>query len=211
MEIKSLILFPKLRNFTTINFGENLNLFLSISISVLPSFVLSNLNFMSAINHVFVLLGGNIEPRMKYIIMAQQKLQSQLGSIDKISSVYQTDAWGFNSNKKFLNMVLLMKTKLDAESFLKGALQIELELGRQRLDNENYSSRTIDIDILYFNSDIIESKDLVVPHPRLHLRKFTLIPLIEIAADFIHPLLKKTNKKLLTDCDDKVRVTEFIV
>ena len=164
---------------------------------------------MSVENHVYVLLGGNIEPRVKYISKAKFELQSRLGKVLIESLVYETEAWGFSTDKKFLNVVLKMETKLNAELFLEEALKIESELGRQRSEGESYSSRTIDIDILYFNSEIIQSKTLVVPHPRIHLRRFTLVPLVEIAADFVHPVFKKTNQELLSHCDDEVRVNEF--
>lgn len=164
---------------------------------------------MSAVNHVFVLLGGNIEPRLAAISNAKRELEASLGSIEKESLIYETEAWGFSTGKKFLNVVLKMQTAFNAEMFLKEALRIELKLGRQRNEGGNYSSRIIDIDILYFNSEIINGKNLIVPHPRIHLRKFTLVPLVEIAANFVHPTLKKTNKELLSICSDEVEVKEF--
>lgn len=157
---------------------------------------------------VFVLLGGNIEPREEYISKAKHEL-SRLGVIVNSSSIYETEAWGFEAENSFLNLVLLMETTLDAELFLKGALEIELELGRERSNSRNYSSRTIDIDMLYFDSEIIESENLIIPHPRIHLRRFTLVPLVEIAPDFIHPGLEKTNAELLKLCTDKTEVLEF--
>ncbi len=166
---------------------------------------------MSIVNHVFVLLGGNIEPRMENIIKAKHELQMRLGSIKSESSIYETKAWGFNTDKKFLNVVLLMETSLSAELFLEEALKIEMNLGRQRDASEDYSSRPIDIDILYFNSEIINRKNLVVPHPRIHLRRFTLVPLVEISPNYVHPVFKKTNEELLASCDDKLDVKEFRV
>ena len=166
---------------------------------------------MSVVNSVFVLLGGNIESRIDYISKAKHELQSRLGNILLESSIYETEAWGFNTDIKFLNVVLKMETKLNAESFLEKALEIELELGRQRGEVGNYSSRTIDIDILYFNSEIIRSENLVVPHPRIHLRRFTLVPLVEIEAGFVHPIFKKTNRELLSLCEDEIQVNKFRV
>lgn len=163
---------------------------------------------MGSIKHVYVLLGGNIEPREDYISKAKHEL-SRLGNIVNSSSIYETEARGFETENSFLNLVLLMETTLEAELFLKGALEIELELGRERSNSENYSSRTIDIDMLYFNSAIIKSKNLIIPHPRIHLRRFTLVPLVEIAPEFIHPGLKKTNAELLKNCSDEAEVLEF--
>jgi len=165
---------------------------------------------MEKSNYVFVLLGGNIEVREDYLSSATKELQNRLGDIINSSSIYETEAWGFNTENKFLNMVLLMETKLNAQSFLKGVLDIELDLGRKRSINGNYSSRTIDIDILYFNSEIIESENLIIPHLQLHLRKFVMIPLVEIAPDFIHPSYGKTNKELLKVCKDDSQVKLFV-
>lgn len=163
---------------------------------------------MNNLNQVFVLLGGNIEPREEYISRAIQKVE-RLGIIVSRSHIYESEAWGFEADISFLNMVLQMETKLEAELFLKEALEIELELGRERSESGDYSSRTIDIDMLYFNSEIIESIKLSIPHPRLHLRRFTLVPLAEVAPNFIHPSMGKSNKELLNLCTDETKVFEF--
>lgn len=167
------------------------------------------MKFMSKLNHVFVLLGGNIEPREEYFTKAIHELQQQLGEVKLISSIYETEAWGFETENKFLNLVLQIDTIVTSDVFLKKALEIELELGRKRNLNNVYSSRTIDIDLLYFNSEIINTDSLIIPHPRLHLRKFTLIPLVEIAPDFEHPCKRISNKELLSVCDDRTTVVEF--
>jgi len=163
---------------------------------------------MNNLSQVYVLLGGNIEPREDNISKAIIEL-GRLGIVKYKSSIYESEAWGFKSENNFLNMVLLMETKLEAGLFLKGALEIELEMGRERSTTGEYSSRTIDIDMLYFNSEIIKSKNLIIPHPRLHLRRFTLLPLAEIAPDFVHPGLGSTNKELLHKCTDETVVFEF--
>lgn len=164
---------------------------------------------MSKLNHVFVLLGGNIEPREDYFVKAIHEIQQQLGEVKLVSSIYETEAWGFKTENRFLNMVLQIDTFVRSDVFLQKALEIEIELGRKRSLNNVYSSRTIDIDLLYFNSEIINSEKLIIPHPRLHLRKFTLIPLVEIAPEFIHPVKCVSNKELLSVCNDKTTVVEF--
>jgi 2-amino-4-hydroxy-6-hydroxymethyldihydropteridine diphosphokinase len=104
----------------------------------------------------------------------------------------------------FLNQVIAVETKLSAQRVLQDILKIELVLGRIR--GQRWGSRVIDIDILYYNNDIIHSEDLQVPHPYIQERNFTLIPLAEIAADYIHPIFKKTNKELLDESKDPLKV-----
>lgn len=160
-------------------------------------------------NTAFILLGGNINPRDVYLKKAENEISTLVGNIVSKSSIYETEAWGFESEDNFLNQVFLIETNLSATSLLKKLLEIENSLGRKRNEGEAYSSRTLDADILYYNNDIIDEKDLSIPHPRLHLRKFVLEPLSEIAADFVHPILKMSNKVLLKNCDDKSVVVKL--
>ena len=122
----------------------------------------------------------------------------------KKSSVYQTAAWGKPDQYDFLNQAVQVKTSLSPTQVLEIILSIESDLGRQR--NEKWDARTIDIDILYFGNQIINSSNLLVPHASLHLRKFALIPLVELAPDFIHPIFKKSNRVLLEECSDNLPV-----
>jgi deoxyadenosine/deoxycytidine kinase len=98
---------------------------------------------------------------------------------------------------------LLIETPLEAQDVLQQLLQIETQLGRLRTENSGYEARTIDLDVLFFNDEIIESKDLVVPHKELHKRKFVLQPLFDIAPKYQHPVYQKSITELLQDCDDK--------
>jgi len=164
---------------------------------------------MTYSNTAFILLGGNINPRYTYIKEAENKISTFVGNIASKSSIYETEAWGFESEENFFNEVLLVETNLSANSLLKELLEIEKSLGRIRNEGGTYGSRTLDADILYYNNDIIEEEDLSIPHPRLHLRKFVLEPLCEIAADFVHPKLKMSNKLLLKNCDDKSMVIKL--
>ncbi|PLX04549.1 MAG: 2-amino-4-hydroxy-6-hydroxymethyldihydropteridine diphosphokinase [Marinilabiliales bacterium] len=164
---------------------------------------------MTYSNTAFILLGGNINPRFTYLKKAESKISTVVGHIISKSNIYETEAWGFESEDNFLNEVLLVETNLSANSLLKELLEIEKSLGRKRNEGEAYSSRTLDADILYYNNDIIDEEDLSIPHPRLHLRKFVLEPLCEIAANYVHPKLKMSNKVLLKNCDDKSRVIKM--
>ena len=150
---------------------------------------------------VYLLTGSNIEPRIAFLRDARLEIANRIGDVVGQSAVYESIAWGFESNTNFLNQVLLVRSDLSADKILSEILKIEQNLGRIRVDR-NYSSRTIDIDILYFGSEIIKSNDLIIPHPRLHERRFTLMPLAEISESFMHPVLHLTNKELLEQTKD---------
>jgi 2-amino-4-hydroxy-6-hydroxymethyldihydropteridine diphosphokinase len=151
---------------------------------------------------VFLLTGSNIEPRFKFLEQADKEIGLKVGKIELRSSIYESDPWGFATETAFFNQVLIVKTKYSAIEILAKIQSIEKALGRIRKEKE-YLSRTIDIDILYYENKIIEVPGLTVPHPRLHERKFSLLPLVEVAAGFIHPVLKRTNDELLRNVQDQ--------
>ena len=159
-------------------------------------------------NKVFLLLGSNIEPRYNYIKQAEERIAIDIGKILQSSNIYESEAIGFEAHTSFLNRVLIIETKFSALNVLKNIHIIENKLGRVR-NSLGYTSRTLDIDILYFNDDIISSDILTVPHARLHERRFTLLPLTEIAPDFTNPALKVTSKKLLETCSDNSDVKTY--
>lgn len=153
-------------------------------------------------NVTYLCLGGNIGDREKALNHAIQKISEQVGVIVAKSTIYETEAWGVESQQAYLNQCIKVKTDLKATELIDVLLLIEKELGRERTINHIYEPRTIDIDILFYNNDIINESKLLVPHPRLHLRKFVLIPLEEIASNYLHPLLNKTIFNLLSECED---------
>lgn len=159
-------------------------------------------------NSVFLLIGGNLGDRFKLLSQTKIDIQEKIGRINKESSIYETVAWGFESENDFLNQVIMITTDFDAMEVLKFCQEIENNLGRVRKSG-GYASRTIDIDILFFNDEAIDLPDLKIPHIQLHKRKFTLEPLAEIEPDFIHPVLNKTMKQLLKDCSDKSEVKKI--
>jgi 2-amino-4-hydroxy-6-hydroxymethyldihydropteridine diphosphokinase len=121
--------------------------------------------------------------------------------------MYETPPWGFVSNSNFINTVILLETKLSLEDLFTQLKQIEKEIGRKKSTiSEVYEDRIIDIDILDFNEKIVHSNELVVPHLRIEKRSFVLIPLAEIAPKWIHPLLKLSVTKLISDLDDPTKV-----
>jgi 2-amino-4-hydroxy-6-hydroxymethyldihydropteridine diphosphokinase len=151
---------------------------------------------------VVFLLGGNIGDVRASIIEAQSQLSMFIGECVAASSFYSSEAWGFESAQKFVNQVLIYKTDVSPHECLQHALNIEQQCGRIRNKIGTYESRIIDIDILFYDSEIIETDSLTIPHPHMHNRRFTLVPLCELVPDFTHPVLKKTQQELLKQCND---------
>ena len=159
-------------------------------------------------NTAFLCLGGNIGNRIININTSKNLLVQSSVTIIRQSSIYETDAWGSLSEKKYLNQVIKINTNQSVDKLLKIILEIEKKLGRIRNLDRN-SDRTIDIDILFYNDKIISKKNVEVPHPRLHLRKFVLKPLLEIEPDWMHPSLNLDITQLYKNCKDKLKVTKF--
>jgi len=157
------------------------------------------------LNKVFLLFGSNIEPRLSFLQKAERGVADLIGKICQLSSVYESDPWGFQADQRFLNRVVIVETDLSPQEVLKRVLSIESKIGRKRHKN-GYSSRQIDIDILYFNEANIEEPGLIIPHPGIPVRRFTLVPLVEIAENFIHPVLKQSHAELLNLCSDNLKV-----
>ena len=156
-------------------------------------------------NQVYLLTGCNLGDRHGLLERAKKIIVEKIGEIDKESSIYETAPWGFESEQDFLNQVIYVSTDLSPKEVLNKCLEIENELGRVR-QSEHYSSRTIDIDILFYNDEIINEQVLIIPHERLHKRRFTLEPLVEIAPDLIHPVIKKSLSDILKECNDNSEV-----
>jgi 2-amino-4-hydroxy-6-hydroxymethyldihydropteridine diphosphokinase len=158
-------------------------------------------------NRVLLLLGSNLGDALAHLTDAKNLIESTIGLIYRSSSVYGTKAWGKQDQSDFLNQVIEISTTHSAIETLRSILKIETQLGRVR--QEKWGSRLIDIDILFFNSEIIHYPDLEIPHPQIIHRRFTLIPLSEIVPEFIHPVLKKTLYQLLTECTDTLEVIKL--
>jgi len=150
---------------------------------------------------VYIALGSNIGNRLALLQEAVFCIGSRIGSILSVSKVYETPAWGFES-EAFLNACIKIETEQTALDVLDTLLTIENELGRDRNLSEGYQARPIDLDILLFNNEIISHERLLVPHPRMELRQFVLTPLADIAAKTVHPLLKKNIEELQQKCED---------
>jgi 2-amino-4-hydroxy-6-hydroxymethyldihydropteridine diphosphokinase len=156
---------------------------------------------------VFLGLGTNVGNREENLRMARKYIANLVGVIASESSVYETAAWGNTEQNAFLNQVVEIETTFSSFAVLHLILKIEKDMGRVR--EIKWGARIIDIDILYYENDIISAEKLVIPHPFIQERKFVLMPLAEIAADFIHPKLKLTNAKLLENCKDLGEIKLF--
>lgn len=155
---------------------------------------------MSPAQNVFLLLGSNLGDRLQILRSAEILIEERIGIIQSASSVYETAPWGVLEQPAYLNQILVVETGLLPEEILRIVLEIEHELGRIRY--ERWGARVIDIDMLYYQDVVMDSARLTLPHPRLHERRFTLVPLNEIAPDFIHPVLLKSTRQLLSECSD---------
>ena len=155
----------------------------------------------------YLLLGANLGDRFAQVSIALQFIESDVGAVLRCSSLYETEAWGTTDQPMYLNQVVAVNTSLNARELLETVQRIENRLGRTR--KEKWESRVIDIDILFYGEACIDEPDLVVPHPFLSERKFTLLPLEEIAADLLHPVLNKTVRELLRELNDPLTVLKL--
>jgi len=150
---------------------------------------------------VYLSIGSNKGNRSVLINKAIDEIEKKVGIIISRSSIYQSKSWGFDSND-FYNLSLLIDTDIEPKSLLINLKKIEKSMGREDIDG-SYSDRFIDIDILFYDNIIIDSEDLKIPHPKIEIRKFVLVPMLEIADDYVHPILNKTIRQLDNECDDQ--------
>lgn len=155
-------------------------------------------------NNVYLLIGGNVGNRLRNLQQAVTAINNTCGSVVRQSAIYETAAWGKTDQQPFLNQALLLETSFTAPQLLQHTLEAETLLGRVR--QERYGPRIIDIDILFFNDDIIREPALIIPHPEVQNRRFALTPLQEIAPELVHPVLKKNIDQLLQECPDMLEV-----
>ncbi|PKP11812.1 MAG: 2-amino-4-hydroxy-6-hydroxymethyldihydropteridine diphosphokinase [Bacteroidetes bacterium HGW-Bacteroidetes-4] len=157
---------------------------------------------------VFLELGGNQGDRWQLLADAIKLIGDRVGTIVGQSSVYETPPWGFESRDFFLNQVIQVITPLEPVALIQELQLIERSLGRVR-EAQQYASRSMDIDLLFYGNRVLQTDNLQVPHPRLHLRNFVLLPLCEIDPDFVHPVLKKNIAELLAACSDESKCLKF--
>lgn len=157
---------------------------------------------------VYLLLGSNLnDPRLQLEI-ALKKVCDRAGKLVYASKVYRSSPWGLNEQPDFANQVLEISTRLAPKDLLTCIQSIEIEMGRKRI--VKWGSRIIDIDILYYDSEILTTTSLKIPHPEIQGRRFTLVPLCDIAPDFIHPVWNISNREMLSRCQDEGVVIDFM-
>ncbi|RIV42945.1 2-amino-4-hydroxy-6-hydroxymethyldihydropteridine diphosphokinase [Flagellimonas pelagia] len=156
---------------------------------------------------VYLSLGSNLGNRLANLQKAIFQIQRQVGKVLDISSVYENPAVGFEGDE-FLNICVSVLTPLDPKALLDNLLGIEQDFGRVRSQGDGYSSRTLDIDIIYYGQEVINTGDLVIPHPQMQNRNFVLKPLSDIAPQFYHPIFEKDTRNLLQECRDKSKLTK---
>jgi 2-amino-4-hydroxy-6-hydroxymethyldihydropteridine diphosphokinase len=153
---------------------------------------------------IYLLLGSNMGNSSAQLKKAKSLINKQVGKVSRASSFYSTAAWGNTAQPDFLNQVIVISTKLNPAEVLDTILSIEKSMGRIRTVKN--APRIIDIDILFYEKEIINEIDLIIPHPLMQERKFVLIPLNELSPNFIHPVFKKNIHELLRNCKDKLPV-----
>lgn len=152
---------------------------------------------------VYLSLGSNCGDRIGYIQQATVLLGAVEGiSVIRTSAFYETEPWNMNSKNWFVNAVVEIKTSLSPEKLLAECKRIEAQLGRKQVQKNVYEDRTIDIDILFYNKDIVNEENLIIPHKYIHLRAFILVPMLELNPDFEHPVLHKTISDLHNDLEN---------
>jgi len=156
-------------------------------------------------NKVMISLGSNLGDRELNINKAITLIHNHLGEVISISKLYETVSWGYDDHT-YLNNVICLITKFAPLDLMTALLEIELKLGRKRSSNKGYQSRTIDLDILLIDSLVINHPKLYVPHPRMHLRRFVLKPLADIAPDWVHEVEEISISELLLKCEDQIDV-----
>lgn len=160
--------------------------------------------------HQIVLgLGSNLGDRVFYLTSAITMIREELGEIQQVSSLYRADSWGIEELPEYLNQVVVLTSEKDPETSIVILKEIEKKVGRKH--RYKWHEREIDIDILYYDDLVFENDVLNIPHPQIQLRKFILMPLVEILPDHVHPVLKQTNSSLLERCEDRLNVEIYSV
>lgn len=155
----------------------------------------------------YILFGSNQGDKEALLEQACSLMNTRCGMVVERSLPYRSEPWGFEAEEWFLNELIVVETELDPDGLMDALMEIEHELGRVRHpEKAGYHSRTADLDILYYGDRVIRTAKVTAPHPRLHLRRFALLPLCELIPDFLHPEFNKSQQQLLENCSDNSKV-----
>jgi 2-amino-4-hydroxy-6-hydroxymethyldihydropteridine diphosphokinase len=166
-------------------------------------------NKLNTKQSVYLSLGSNLGDRASHLRKALELL-SEIGIVNRISSIYQTEAWGYEDPRPYLNMVCELISNENVFDLHESLKRIERDQGRSKKSvNADYSARTLDIDILFFGTEVIHTPELIVPHPRIEIRNFVLVPLVEIAASLRHPVSGLSMQELLKATTDRSRIERY--
>ncbi|MGB3850237.1 MAG: 2-amino-4-hydroxy-6-hydroxymethyldihydropteridine diphosphokinase [Tunicatimonas sp.] len=157
---------------------------------------------------IYLLLGTNLGNRALNLQQATERVRDLVGPVVQASSCYETAAWGITDQPAFYNQVVRIETRLGHEELLSELQRIERQLGKVKVGH--WRERLIDVDILYYGNRLVRTPWLTLPHPHLHRRRFTLVPLVELAPQFMHPVLGQTQVQLLASCSDKLAVEKVV-
>ena len=158
----------------------------------------------------YLLFGSNQGDQASLLERACIRIQNSCGMLVERSSAYLSEPWGFDAEEWFMNELLVVETELEPDELMDKLMEIETELGRVRHpETKGYCSRTVDLDILYYGDQVIRTEKVTAPHPRLHLRKFALMPLCEIIPDFLHPVFNLSQQELLDRCPDTSTIQQL--
>lgn len=163
---------------------------------------------MVTLKNIYIAIGSNLGDRITHLQNAIDKIFDTVGNIENVSKVYETPAWGFEGSS-FYNACILVKSRLSPELVLKHLLDIEIEMGRIRDVKTGYQNRIIDLDILFYDDSVINSSNLIVPHPQLTKRDFVLYPLYDIAPELVHPVLNKTIDEIKSELIDNSKIEQI--
>ena len=153
---------------------------------------------------IYILLGSNLGDRLQVLSDTKQLIEKCVGKIVQSSAIYETEPWGVSNQPAFYNQVLQLKTSFDPHTLLLSLQEVEQRIGKIKLGK--WRERLIDIDILYYDQLKLKDENLIIPHPEIQNRRFTLVPICELAPEFKHPVFEKTQKQLLATCPDKLKV-----